>query len=384
VNLGARGGHAVEAGLFPNPDSYPLTWVYVVELAGIEPATPCLQSRCSSQLSYSPDQPVILAVNSERTATVWQARPMKIAIVGCGAMGSVYAGLLADGGHDVWAVDTWAEHIAAVGADGLRVVGASGDRTVRLAGAVASPSDIGQEMDLVILATKVGQVTAAAESIAPILGAETPVLSIQNGLGGPDQAAAVLGSGRVMLGVVGGFGASMEGPGHVHHNGMELVRLGEFDDGAGVTQRVDDVADVWRSGGFNVKTFENVHTLVWEKLICNVAFSGPCTVAELRVGELLDDPDASLISATCVTEAFDVALAKRIPLGFDDPVAYTREFGSKIRGARPSMYLDFLAKRRCEIDAINGAIPVAASEEGMKAPANVVVAALIRSRERRF
>lgn len=187
-----------------------------------------------------------------------------------------------------------------------------------------------------------------------------------------------------MLGVVGGFGASMTGPGHVHHNGMELVRLGEFVEGAGVTERVGEVADIWRSGGFNVNTYDNVHTLVWEKLICNVAFSGPCTVAELPVGELLADEDASLISATCATEAFEVAMAKKIPLGFDDPVAYTREFGSKIPGARPSMFLDFLAKRRCEIDAINGAIPVAAAEEGMTAPANVIVSSLIRSKERRF
>lgn len=299
-------------------------------------------------------------------------------------MGSVYAGLLSDGGHEVWAVDTWADHMAEIQANGLRVEGASGDRTVTLAGAVPRASEIDQQMDLVILATKVGQVTEAAESIQPLLGDNTPVLTIQNGLGGPQRAAAVLGDDRVMLGVVGGFGASMTGPGHVHHNGMELVRLGEFAEGAGVTERVDHVADIWRSGGFNVNTYENVHTLVWEKLICNVAFSGPCTVTEMPVGELLADADASLISATCATEAFEVAMAKKIPLGFDDPVSYTRDFGGKIPGARPSMYLDFLAKRRCEIDAINGAIPVAAAEEGMTAPANVVVSSLIRSKESRF
>ena len=183
-----------------------------------------------------------------------------------------------------------------------------------------------------------------------------------------------------MVGVVGGFGASMRGPGHVHHNGMELVRLGEYQGGA-ITDRAEELAELWRTGGFNVNTYENVHQLVWEKLICNVAFSGPCTVTELRVGELLADPDASLISATCATEAFEVATAKGIPLDFDDPVAYTRAFGSKIPEARPSMHLDVLAGRRCEIDAINGAIPPAAAEEGLTAPANVVVASLIRANE---
>ena len=304
-----------------------------------------------------------------------------IAIVGCGAMGSVYAGLLADAGHDVYAIDPWAEHVAAINDAGLRVEGASGDRTVALAGAATTPADIGRAMDVVIVATKVDQVEAAATSIAPLLNADTPVISIQNGLGGPQRTASVVGDERVVIGVVGGFGASMTGPGHVHHNGMEMVRLGELT-GAGVTPRVEALAEVWRSGGFTVSTYDNVHQLVWEKLLCNVAFSGPCTVTELTVGDLLDDADASEISARCSTEAFEVAQAKRIPLDLDDPVAYTRAFGAKIPGARPSMLLDYLAGRRCEIDAINGAIPVAAADVGLSAPANVVVSSLVRVKQR--
>jgi 2-dehydropantoate 2-reductase len=308
-------------------------------------------------------------------------RRTRIAVVGCGAMGSVYAGLLADAGHEVWAVDPWSEHVATIAERGLRVEGASGDRTVSLAGAVADPAAVGVEMDVVILATKVPQVADAASRLGPLLGAETPVISIQNGLGGPQRAAAELGPERVLIGVVGGFGASMTGPGHVHHNGMEMVRLGEFT-GAGISDRAEMLADLWRSGGFTVTTYDDVHQLVWEKLLCNVAFSGPCTITGMRVGELLDDKEASAISAACSTEAYRVAEAKHIPLDLDDPVAYTRDFGAKIPGARPSMLLDWLASRPCEIDAINGAIPVAAHEEGLEAPANTVVASLIRVRER--
>ena len=310
----------------------------------------------------------------------------KIAVVGCGAMGSVYAGLLAGGGHEVWAVDPWEDHMAAIASTGLRVEGASGDRVVDLAGAVADPGDVGREMDLVILATKVPQVTDAASKLQPLLGSDTPVISIQNGLGGPQRAADVLGEDRLLIGVVGGFGASMTGPGHVHHNGMEMVRLGEFaagdGSGAGASTRAESLAELWRSGGFTVTTYENVHQLVWEKLLCNVAFSGPCTITGLRVGELLADSDASAISATCATEAYRVAIAKGIPLDLDDPVAYTRDFGSKIPDARPSMLLDWLAGRPCEVDAINGAIPVAAAEVGLEAPANTVVSSLIRVMER--
>lgn len=298
-------------------------------------------------------------------------------------MGSVYAALLADAGNQVWAVDPWAEHLAAINDVGLRVAGASGDRTVRLAGAVSSPADVGESVDLIILATKVGQVTEAAHALTPILGPDTPVLSIQNGLGGPQRTAAALGPDRVLIGVVGGFGASMTGPGHAHHNGMELVRIGEYE-GPGASDRAEAVAELWRDAGFTTNTYDNVHQLVWEKLICNVAFSGPCTLTEMRVGQLLDNADASTISAVCATEAFDVARAKGIPLDFDDPVAYTRTFGRRIADARPSMLLDYLAGRRSEIDAINGAIPGAAAEEGLPAPANVVVSAAVRTKERRL
>ena len=126
---------------------------------------------------------------------------MKIAIVGTGAMGSVYAALFASAGHEVWAIDRWREHVDAMRKNGLRVEGASGDRTVKL-NATTDPRDAGP-CDLVILATKAMHVSPAAESIKPLLKPETPVLSIQNGLGGPDTAASILGKERVMVGVVG-------------------------------------------------------------------------------------------------------------------------------------------------------------------------------------
>ena len=178
-------------------------------------------------------------------------------------------------------------------------------------------------------------------SLKPLLKSETPVLSIQNGLGGPDTAASILGKDRVMVGVVGGFGASMRAPGHAHHNGWELVRLGEF--GGPITPRLKKVEDVWRGAGFRVKVFDDIDQLVWEKLLCNCAYSGPCAIAECTIGGVMNDPDLSRVSAACATEGFEVARKKNIKLGFDDPVAYVRDFGSKIPNARPSVLLDLMA-----------------------------------------
>ena len=305
---------------------------------------------------------------------------MKIAIVGTGAMGSVYAGLFAAAGHEVWAIDTWREHVEAMRAKGLRLEGASGDRTVRV-NATSDARDAGV-CDLVILATKAMHVAAAAASAKPLLGKDTPVLSVQNGLGGPDTAAGVLGRERVMVGVVGGFGASIKGPGHAHHNGMELVRLGEF--GGPITPRLQKVEQLWAGAGFRVKVFDDIDQLVWEKLICNCAYSGPCALGECTTGEVMADADLSRVSAACATEAFEVALKKKIKLAFDDPVAYVRDFGSKIPKARPSVLLDLLAGRKSEISVINGSIPRVARQLGLAAPVNDAVTALVQAKERRL
>jgi 2-dehydropantoate 2-reductase len=306
---------------------------------------------------------------------------MKIAIVGTGAMGSVYAGLLASAGHEVWAIDAWREHVQAMRDKGLRLEGISGDRTVRVQ-ATTDAKDAGS-CDLVILATKAMHVAPAASSIKDhLLKAETPVLSIQNGLGGPDTAASILGRERVMVGVVGGFGASMRGPGHAHHNGMELVRLGELE--GPVTARLKQVESVWKGAGFKVRVFDDIDQLVWEKLLCNCAYSGPCAIAECTIGEVMADPDLSKVSAACAAEGFAVAKRKNIKLGFDDPVAYVRDFGSKIPNARPSVLLDLMAKRKSEIDVINGSIPRVGAEVGVAAPVNETLTALVRAKERRL
>jgi len=296
-------------------------------------------------------------------------------------MGSVYAGLLASAGHEIWAIDRWREHVEAMRSKGLRLEGKSGDRTVEVH-ATTDPNDAGL-CDLVILATKAMHVADAALSIKnSSLGKNIPVLSIQNGLGGPDSAAAVLGKERVMVGVVGGFGASMKGPGHAHHNGMELVRLGEF--GGPITPRLKAVEELWKSGGFRVKLFDDIDQLVWEKLICNCAYSGPCAIAECTVGEVMDDPDLSRVSAACASEGFVVSQKKKIKLGFDDPVAYVRDFGSKIPNAKPSVLLDLLAKRKSEIDVINGSIPRVGKKVGVEAPVNDAITALVKEKERRL
>ena len=174
----------------------------------------------------------------------------------------------------------------------------------------------------------------------------------------------------------------MKGPGHAHHNGMEFVRLGEYQ--GGLTVRTEMISDIWTSSGFKVLSFDDIHKMVWEKLICNCAYSGPCTITNLRVGEVLDQPEAAAISAACAAEAWEVAKAKGIAVDVDDPVAYVRAFGEKLRGAYPSMTQDHQAGKIGEIDAINGAIVREAGALGIDVPANTFVRQVIKARESAF
>ena len=305
---------------------------------------------------------------------------MKIAIIGCGAMGSVYAALLADSGNDVWAIDTWEEHISAIRSNGLRVEGASGDRTVSM-NATTNASDAG-ECELIIVATKASGVPAAAVAAKSIAGPNSIILTIQNGLGAAERIAESIDTNQVMIGVVGGFGASMKAPGHAHHNGMQLVRIGEMN--GGVSDRLEKVVNAWENAGFTAKGYPDIHQMIWEKFICNVTYSGPCALMNATIGQVQANSDSWSVALSCAREADAVARAKKINLGFNDVETYVRDFGANMPDARPSMLLDHMAQRPSEIDGINGAVPTEAAKIGMTAPINALVSSLIRGREANF
>jgi 2-dehydropantoate 2-reductase len=304
----------------------------------------------------------------------------KVAIVGCGAMGSVYAALMASHGHEVHAVTLWPDHALAMARDGLRVEGASGDRTVRLHAATTTEG-IGP-CDLVVIATKAYDVEAAARSALTLLGPGTVVQTIQNGLGSAERVAPIVGADRLAVGVVGGFGASLRAPGHVHHNGMEMVRFGSY---AGLPRTaLEASAAIWESAGFKVLLFDDLDRMVWEKLIMNVTFSATCCLTGLTIGEVMRDENAWRVARGCAEEAVAVAKARGIRLEVGEPIEHIRRLGSKIGDARPSMLLDHLARRRSEIDVINGAIPREGAKVGVATPVNETVVALVKAREAGF
>jgi 2-dehydropantoate 2-reductase len=296
-------------------------------------------------------------------------------------MGSVYAGLLGKAGHEVWAVDIWPEHIDAIAASGLTVSGASGSFVVDNLHVGRSPRDVGAS-DLWLIATKASDVDQAAGDIAPLLEPDSVVMAFQNGLGAAERVARRIPPEHVMIGIAEGFGSSIPEPGHVHHEGMRMIRIGEMH--GGLTDRALRIEQAWHDAGFNVQAFADVTLMIWEKFLCNVTLSAPCAVFDVTVGELMSDPQAWRVALGCTSEAYRLGVAMGVEFPFEDALGYVTDFAATIPDASPSMRLDHLARRPSEIDAINGQVVTLSRERGLEAPHNETLCAIVRHRESRF
>lgn len=306
---------------------------------------------------------------------------MRIGIVGTGSMGSVYAAFLGRAGHEVWAIDTWGDHVDAIVTGGLAVSGASGEYDVHGLHGGRSPEDAGP-CDLWVIGTKASDVDAVTAAIAPFLRPGDVVMAFQNGLGAGARVARHIPEEHVVVGIAEGFGSSIPAPGRVHHTGMRLIRVGELH--GGVSERLDRLVETWRDAGFNVRGFADIDQMVWEKFLCNVTLSAPCAAFDVNVGELMASPEAWGVALGCAAEAHELGVALGVRFGFDDPIEYVTTFSATIPEASPSMRLDHLAGRRSEIDVINGQVVELSRPLGMATPYNQTLCAVVRRREERF
>ena len=307
--------------------------------------------------------------------------PKRIAIVGTGAMGGVYAAHFAEAGHKVIAVDTWLDHVDAINQQGLHITGVSGDRFIDSIDATQSVADAGA-CDLYVIATKASGVGDAAEAIRATMPSHAHVLTIQNGLGAIERIGRYMPLDNVFLGVAEGFGASVPQAGTIHHNAMKMIRLGEID--GGTSDRLKSLESLWQHAGFNAKAFDDIKQLVWEKFVCNVALSGPSALFACTIGELLSNPQSREVSIGCLLEAHTIGLLEGIAFSFDEPVDYLVRFVALMPDSRPSLQQDVTAGRFSEIDAINGMVPVLAEKHGVAAPFNTVVSTVVRAIESRL
>jgi len=300
---------------------------------------------------------------------------VKIAIVGAGAMGSLFGGTLSNVAP-VILLDPWREHVAAIRRDGLHIVELDGsERIVRVA-ATDDPNEVGA-VDLAIIFVKSRQTEMAARWAKRFLREDGLALTLQNGLGNAETIAGVLGWQRTCSGVT-AHGATLLGPGRVRHAGQGPTHLATRPE---IADRVAAVADTFRRAGFEVHVSADLDSLVWGKLIINVGINALTAILRVPNGALAEIEAIDALMAAAVTEAVQVAEAKGIALPYPDPLQRVREVCVATAANRSSMLQDVLRGAPTEIDVINGAVVREGQRLGIPTPTNRFLVQTIKAIE---
>jgi 2-dehydropantoate 2-reductase len=305
---------------------------------------------------------------------------MRLAIIGAGAMGSVFGAHLSEAGHDVAFVDVSRDVVDALQRDGLQVLDRRGSaRTVRVR-ATAEPSGIGP-VDLVLVFVKCYHTEAAVHAAAPLLGPHTAVLSLQNGWGNAARIAAIVGEERLLVGVTYHSATVLE-PGRVAHAGEGPTFLGRLD--GAVDARAAEVAGAFAQAGLPTIATPDVLTQIWAKLALNVCTLPTSALLRLSAGELVRQENALALMRALLREAVWVARARGIALDEEERWEAITGLLRRAAGAKASMLQDVENRRRTEIDVINGAVVSEGRRLGVPTPHNQTMAWLVRALEGTF
>lgn len=299
---------------------------------------------------------------------------MRVAIMGTGGIGGPLGASLAQAGNDVTFIARGA-HLAAMRANGLRIEGDRGETIVRPVQATDDPATIGV-VDLVLFCVKLWDVEAAGEQLRPLMGADTAVIPLQNGVDASERLLPILGAGHVLGGVAVVTG-SIVAPGVVRQSGTHhRFMFGELD--GRVTPRLEGIRDACKAAGIDAVLSDNIQRARWDKFIALVATSGLCALARRPIGDLRDDPDIAPLFEDAMQEVVAVGQACGVQFAADvlDP---WRAF---IRGVppdwTPSMAVGLRAGHRLELPWLSGKVVQLGAEHGVATPVNRVVYAALK------
>lgn len=301
---------------------------------------------------------------------------MRIAIVGAGAIGSLFGGLLHEAGLEVSLIGRWREHIERIQTQGLLILQGEKERTINVK-AYTSPKGIGT-VDLVILLVKAYSTEEAVSQCLPLFGRDTFILSLQNGLGNKEGICQHVPPGRVLLGVT-NQGAYVVMPGVVCHAGLGDTLLGPLEPSS--WERAEDVVRAFNSAGLKSRIVSDLEGTIWGKLLINVGINPLGALTGRRNGELLEVPELCHLMKMAVAEAAEVARRKGVNLPYPDPFERVKEAARASASNKCSMLQDLERGKRTEVQAINGAVAAMAKELGIAAPVNEALTVLVKARE---
>jgi 2-dehydropantoate 2-reductase len=301
-------------------------------------------------------------------------QPVRVAVLGCGAIGSLYAAHLARvPGVEVWAVDPWVEHVAAIEAHGLRVTGHAD-----FVAPVHARTDAAELPDCAfgVVATKAlhtrDAVTAARGALA-----EAAVVSVQNGVGNEEVVAEII--PRVMRGSIVTAGHITE-PGIVRYDAPGDSWFGPFEPSPARPDEIATLATLFTEGGLRTFALDDARGPQWTKVVFNAATSALAALTGLTVGQVCTHPELRVQVDRLIREALEVCDAAGIELT-RDPTEAVEEAIEEAFWHQPSMLQDVTARRRTEVDVLNGGIAAEGRRVGVPTPGHDAMVALVHGLE---
>ena len=294
---------------------------------------------------------------------------MRIAIFGAGGIGGYLGGRLSQAGEEVVLIAR-GEHLKAIREHGLRVDSIKGDFVATPALATDNPTEAGT-VDAVILGVKAWQVTDAAKAMRPMIGPDTFVVPMQNGVEAPGQLASVLGEKAVVVGL-GGLISYIVGPGHILHAGGEpFVSFGESDDST--SERTQRLLQAFQNAGVQATIPTNIHAALWGKLAFMAANSGVGAITRVPVGQWRSVPGSWEMAQQVVKEVLAVAHGKGIRMPVDALPATLARLEASPPGGTSSMQRDLMEGRPSELGVQNGGVVRLGLEAGVPTPVNTFI-----------
>ncbi|MGB4438416.1 MAG: 2-dehydropantoate 2-reductase [Sedimentibacter sp.] len=297
---------------------------------------------------------------------------MKILVLGAGAMGSLYGGLLKEKGNDVTLVDVSKQHIDEINKNGLMVETLEGKKIIPIKATYAH--EVSEKPDLLILFTKTIHSRSALQSLKEQIGKNTMILSLQNGLGNEEVIKEFFSTDRIIIGTT-NFPSDLLKPGCVKSKGKGTTKIMSCN--GEVTDQLKEIETTLNEAGFNCIITKDVFVSIWEKVAFNAACNTLTAVTRLKLGIVGGTEEGKELARSIAKEVVSVANKKNINADAENVIKLIEQDFIEHAEHMPSMLQDVINSRITEIEFINGAVAKEAEKLGMSVPVTKVLYQLI-------
>ena len=304
----------------------------------------------------------------------------KVAVLGAGAMGCLFGGLMAEKGLDVVLIDVWKDHVDAINKNGLKMDGHGGDRFIKIR-ATTDPSTL-KPVDAIIIMCKATALKTALTNAKNIIGDKTMLMSFQNGIGHEAIMQEIAGKNKVLGGTT-TQASNIVGPGHIKNHGSLPSWIGEYE--GGMSDRVSDLAETFTAHNLETVAVADIKKRKWMKLFALTAIGPLSSVFDLHHTDLYITNKNQKVSRNLgkqiILETRAVAKADGVDVTEDECLEMFNKIVDSKQTNKSSMCFDILNKRKTEIEFINGAVAKIGKSHGIKTPMNDLMYNMIMVKE---